>query len=177
MVDRWLVPDVPARHTTTLLSLGAIALCVMLMTGCEFKGADAEGTVEAATAYWHPQAVGLRVYPSTRFVESDSRTILEARIELRDQMGDTVKAAGDVGVELFTADDGSRRTGQRLYRWDVSMQTLADQRLYFDSVTRTYLFRLETADGQVAHQPTMLRVAFTRASDGRRLQDEALIEP
>lgn len=156
--------------------LGGVAvLWLMLGAGCEFKGGEAAGSGEAMAEFWRPEPASLRVYPSTRYAEAATGVVLEARIELRDEMGDAVKAAGRVGLELVAADEAASALDRRLYRWDVTMRTLADQRDHFDSVTRTYVFRLEL-DEAAAEKPAVLRVTFTRASDGRRLSAEAPIQ-
>lgn len=163
--------------------VGVLMFGTALGGGCQFKGAGVGAAEPTMAGYWWPQATAMRVYPSTRFVEApgegggggNRRAILEARIELRDEMGDAVKAAGIVGLELFAGAAGDEGFGRRLYRWDVTMQTLEDQQRHFDSVTRTYLFRLEL-DAPPQADDIMLRATFTRASDGRRLQADARIE-
>lgn len=153
-----------------------LAVGCLSLAGCEFKGGESDPAGQLMDGYWQPWPAALRVYPSSRFVvdQDAGRTVLEARIELRDEMDDAVKASGDVRFELFASDADEDVFERRLYRWDVQMRTLEAQRTHFDGVTRTYLFRLELGDTAPAGQP-MLRVTFT-AADGRRLQAEAPID-
>ena len=160
-----------------MAAIGAAAIgCSTLLAGCQFKGSGVEAPAPTMEDYWWPQPSALRVYPSTRFVEDErsAAPILEARIELRDEMGDAVKGAGTAALELFAASDEGQGLGQQLQRWEVTMSSLEDQQRHFDSVTRTYLFRLRL-DASARARGDRLRVTFTRASDGRRLQTESRI--
>ena len=149
-----------------------MAALVVTLNGCQFKGPAAVGGGDASDV-WRPRAESLRIYPSTRFIESDGQTLLQARVELRDQMGDAIKAAGTLRFDLFASSASGEALGERLYHWGVDMITLADQKAHFDSVTRTYQYRLRLDDATASQQPTVLRVTFNRASDGKRLQGQA----
>ena len=118
--------------------------------------------------------VSLRVYPSTRYVREDGVPLLEARVELLDAMGHPIKASGILRCELFTADSSGSVLGERLYSWDVQMQTITDQHSYYDPVIRGYLFRLKLDNFDVAEMDTALRVTFTPVS-GARMQAEATL--
>ncbi len=146
------------------------------LAGCQFKGQGTAVTAQGDSTSWSPQVSSLRVYPSTRFVREQGGNVLNARIELLDQMGDSMKASGTARFDLFASDESGAALGQRLYHWDVALHTLEDQRLHFDEVTRAYLFRLQLDDQATVTRPTMLRVTFTRGSDGKRLQTQAPIE-
>lgn len=154
--------------------LGARALIVTLMAaallaGCQFKG-EREVDHEAAPGVWRPRPVGARVYPSTRFVREGRDALLEARVELTDEMGDAVKAAGELRLDLFASDDSGTSLGRRLYSWQVELLTLDDQQTYWDAITRTYLLRLRLDNREAARRPTVLRVSFAPAGGGERLE-------
>jgi len=124
---------------------------------------------------WRPEPVSMRIYPSTRFVEEDGVPILEARLELFDAMGDSIKSSGAVRCELFALGDGERPTvGRRLYRWDIEMKTLDEQRRYFDPIIRGYVFRLKMDDVELVRRPTLLRVVF-QPPRGPRLKTEGRV--
>jgi len=148
---------------------------LLVLAGCQFKGAGVDAAGGAAGEVWRPRAESLRVYPSTRFVEQGGQTLLEARIELLDQMGDAIKSAGTARFDLFASDESGRALGQRLYEWRIALDTLQDQRNHFDSVTRTYRFRLRLDTEAPTEEPTVLRVTFQRAADGKRLAAQAPI--
>lgn len=143
----------------------------VLICGCVWKGGY-KGAVDQGSpvGVWRVAPHHVRVYPSTRFTQEASDTILEARIELRDEMGDPVKGVGRFRLELFArARSGGAGMGQRLYSWDVSVMTLDDQRRFYDPITRAYLFRLKLDDAHTARRRTHLQVTFT-SSEGQRFE-------
>ena len=111
---------------------------------------------------WRIHPVRMRVYPSTRLVVEDGDPVLEARIEFTDAAGDPTKAVGDLRFELHSlaATSQTRRQGDLLYRWQVSMRTLQDNHLYYDPITRAYLYRLRMDEALAVGQPLLLNVTF-----------------
>ncbi len=138
-------------------------------------GPNASDPAAPASGVWHPEPVSIRIYPSTRFVEEDGLPILEARIELFDAMGDSIKSSGAMRCELFALGEGERpAVGRRLYRWDIEMKSLDEQRRYFDPIIRGYVFRLKMDDLELVRRPTLLRIVFQPA-DGPRLKTEGRV--
>jgi hypothetical protein len=132
---------------------------------------------EALRDAWEPMPVGLRIYPSIRFVMEAGVPLLECRIELLDVMGDPIKASGHVKCELFASSGrGDDALGERLYGWDIRMSTLDDQVAFYDPTVRGYLFRLKLASIEPAKRPTTLRITFT-PTRGAVMVDEAEILP
>ncbi len=154
-----------------------LTLCVP-WTGCAWKGGRERQAESPAgsngVSVWRLVPWSMRVYPSTRFTVQDTGwAILEARIELTDEMGDSVKGIGRFRLELFSRGPaGSADTGQRLYSWNVATTSLADQRRYYDPITRAYLFRLKLDETDTFKRDSLLKVLFT-ASDGSRLEAQA----
>jgi hypothetical protein len=121
---------------------------------------------------WTPRPVALRIYPATRFVRERDFTLLEARIELFDPMGDSIKSSGRTRFELFAADPAPGiDVGRLLYSWDITLSTEDDQRRYYDPITRSYLVRLRLDSAQVTRRPVLLRVTF-QPPTGQRLVAE-----
>jgi hypothetical protein len=117
----------------------------------------------------------MRIYPSSRFIREDGKPLLEARVEFFDAAGDSTKAVGAMRFELFTAGAAAQTTtGQRLYAWAVPMLTAEQNRLFYDSVTRTYLFRLSLDTLTIIREQTRLRVTLTPPR-GPRISTEALL--
>jgi hypothetical protein len=153
------------------------------VAGCQFKGqavppmSQAPDSPEAISNAWQPIPQRIRIYPSSRFILTESRPALEARVELQDEMGDSVKAPGVFHLELLQdARRGHDAMLDKLYSWDVPLVSIDDQKTYFESVTRTYRFILRldrqiSADDQLA-----LTITFTRA-DGKLLQTQAVLGP
>jgi hypothetical protein len=165
----------PAVQLTLLLALAGAP-----QKGCQFSGdtvperpnGSAGGDNGSGTGgtLWRAVPVDLRVYPSTRFIREENEPILEARLELFDEMGDSVKGAGKVFLELYAGDrEGAREIGRRLYTWNLTLETLEDQRKYYDPITRAYLFRLKVDNLQVARRTTTLYVTLMQPG-GKRLQ-------
>lgn len=124
---------------------------------------------------WLPTPQSIAVYPSTRFAMVEGNLALEARIELRDEMGDPVKAPGRFDITL----EGPQRAGmtpmdRTLYRWQVDVRTLADQRRHYDPVTQTYLFTLKLNELAIPRQTMLVKASFEKR-DGRVLKGELAI--
>ncbi len=169
-----------ARIAMARVSVAWIALACVALTGCRFKG-DADpfpSTTPNAGALeqgWTPQPLSVRVYPTTRFLREAGATLLDARVELRDEMNDPVKASGSYRFELFiVAGPGGLATGRAVYIWDRSIRSIEDQRLHYDGITSTYGFRLGVSDPRSAQQSTKLVVTFTPLK-GPRLVAEAML--
>ncbi len=156
---------------TTLLAVGVCAA-----SGCIWKGGPSEGDGgDTSGDHWVIRPTKMRVYPSTRFVESGGRPVLETRIELLDEADDTTKGVGQFHFDLLSAGRGGDAAGgRRLYSWDVPLKTLADNRRHYDPVSRAYFFRLSVDEPQVAQEAVVLRVTF-RPADGGRLEAQTLL--
>jgi len=154
-------------------------LLVAALSACETDGQAVRSIRgdRAVGTHWTLYPVRSRVYPSTRFVREEGAPVLEARIELFDEMGDSVKGVGQWYFELYGGDQ--RRDGavtQRLYSWEVPMLLLDEQRLYYDRITRAYLFRLKMDNMAPARRTTTL-VATLVMPDGTRLEARELLQP
>ena len=165
-----------AAQKTRGQTLCLLTATVMFAWGCSWKGDRTNGRDPSASgAVWKLEPVRMRVDPSSRFVESNDTAVLEARIELLDEMGDSIKGVGTVRFELFAGDRMSEPAiGRRLYSWDVSLLTLVQQKQFYDSITRAYLFRLNLHDTTTANRATVLMATFTPVA-GRRLEAHAFL--
>ena len=162
------------HHRQHLLIL---AVGLAHVAGCHFKGDWIGGApgVDAPAEHWRIEPVQIRIYPTTRFTTRQGSTVLKARVELFDEMGDSVKAVGRFQFGLYRdGDQGDGSLAKRLYTWHVSTLTLDDQRQFYESVSRTYLFVLDL--GQWKPQPSAaLRVTFT-FPHGARLETTAVLD-
>lgn len=160
-----------------------VVLMFIVAPGCQWKGQPPPDPVEdpaaapAAPSYWQIKPARLRVYPSTRIVQRQDHAVLEARIEFFDDLDDSVKSVGQLRFELYAVNRTREAiVGSRLYNWDVAMLTKQDNHLFFDPVTRAYLFRLRLDDAAIARKPLLLRVIFMPPT-GPRLEAEAIVSP
>lgn len=157
-----------------------LACLIPLLMACAFKGPGGASDVQvgydvSADDVWDIQPARMRIYPSSRFVREDGKPLLEARIEFFDAAGDSTKAVGELRFELFTAGPAAQTSsGQRLYAWAVPLLTLEQNELFYDSVTRTYLFRLRLDSLSIVREQTRLKVTLTPAR-GARISTEGLL--
>ncbi|MEO1235551.1 MAG: hypothetical protein AAFX76_02055 [Planctomycetota bacterium] len=101
--------------------------------------------------------------------------LLEARVELFDEMGDSVKASGRVRFELFAAGfSPGIDVGRLLYSWDITLTSLEDQRRYYDPITRSYLLRLRLDSSAVSRRQVLLRVTFQPDGDTRLVDEQPI---
>ena len=160
------------------LSVGGLIAAVVLAgfsIGCEWKGG---GGVDQAAAQrgktWRPEPVKMRVYPSSRIVKENGQTILEARLELLDEMGDSAKGAGNFHLELQATDKSGSSPPQQVDTWDVTVAGLDHQKRYYDSVTRAYFFRLKLDVPLPANRKPVVKASLS-TPEGKRVSAEASI--
>lgn len=153
------------------------------MTGCQFKGEGLTPIKQAGdpqallTGVWQPVAQKIRIYPSSRFILTESRPALEARVELQDEMGDSLKAPGTFHLELLKEPAARRDVmEEKLYSWDVPLNTVEDQQTYFESVTRTYRFVLRL-DREIQPDDQLTLAITFRRTDNQILQTKAVLGP
>ena len=157
------------------VAMACVAVVVLGLSGCAFKGEGLPVPGLDGGGFWQAKPVAMRVYPSTRFAREGQTPLLEAQIELLDEMGDSIKAAGNFRLELFAGDmQMNPALGRRLYRWDVALRSVEDQKTYYDPVTRAYLFRLRIEDLSIARRATTLEVTYTPPT-GDRMEARAVI--
>lgn len=162
------------RNAACLASLLAAATT---LAGCEWKGGPFAATPATQPAdMFHPAPKTLRVYPTSRFVQENGRTLLEARVELLDEMEDSIKAVGDFHIELLAAGKASGASvGQRLYSWDVAVTTITDQKRFYDRISRAYLFRLSLDDAPQPRRDTLLKVTYMPVT-GPRIEAQTVFQ-
>jgi len=144
--------------------------------------APAQSAAGGQREAWAPRPEAVRIYPSTRFVMKRHEVtdelvpILEARIELFDAMGDSIKASGTARFALHAmVGRDSTQEGRLLYEWEQTLSTLKDHQLHYDPITRGYVFDLGIDDVELVRRPTLLKVVF-QPIDGARLRTEAQVE-
>jgi hypothetical protein len=116
-------------------------------------------------ARWPFWPVKMRIHPLTRVVADDdsSRLVIEARIELRDQHNHTTKGYGQVRFDLFDGAAGSAE--QTIEEWNEDLRDLNSNRLYYDDVTRTYLFRLGIDPADLPPEPVLRAYYYVSADE------------
>lgn len=124
------------------------------------------GTVSARWPFWPTR---MRIHPLTSVTleSKDARPFIEARVEFKDRFADVVKSVAQFRFELHESkpDEGP---GKPLRIWNVDLGDLEQNELHWDSVTRTYLFRL-TLGGKTIEEGNYLR-AYVLAVDGTQFR-------
>lgn len=148
-----------------------LTLAAALLGGCIFKGGPAAPGAGAAEP-WPFVPVAMRVHPFTTLVNDPQREapVLEAHIEMLDQLGDVTKGVGHFRFELYQEQEKNIRTDEtlRLYMWDAPLLTIEQNQNHFDSSTRTYVFKLKLEKPLVAGQNLKISAQMT-APGGKRL--------
>jgi len=147
------------------VAFGLLLTALLCFAGCEPKsrlGGGAQLSDPDAPSWW-PRPVGLRVFPSTRFIREGQEVFLEARIELADDLGDSIKAPADFYFDLHSGPQGAS-TPRLLFSWQQTVRTREDQINFYDPVTRAYLFRLKVQD--VSNIRDQARLTVTVVPEG-----------
>lgn len=173
--------DTPSPAANRYVMRLCLALMLMLTlcmgaVGCSFKGDLAnDARREQAGSSWRPSPVEIRVYPSSKFARVEDQLIIEARVELIDEMGDPTKSSGLLLFQLKTTGhvSGSAEARQ-LYKWDIRLMSLEDHEVAYDPITQAYLFRLKLEQKNAPSVPTTLQVTFVRPQ-GQRLDAQAIL--
>jgi hypothetical protein len=152
----------------------AVVLAATVATGCKPDEASSPSPAalrtpdEGASARWPFWPETMRLHPLTRLVlDVDSGdAVIESRIEFLDREEDTTKGWGRLRIDLHDESDGPNETARA--EWNLDLRDPGVNRQYFDDVTRTYLFRLELAPGQLPEQPVLR--AYFLAANGAELK-------
>jgi hypothetical protein len=119
----------------------------------------------------------LRIHPFTSVKDwtGDNKVDgVEVLLELQDRFRDPTKATGTVLFELY---DYRRNhpdpRGERLAAWRGSLQTLEEQRIRWNRISRTYSFQL-AYPGIRPDRSYVLQVWFDQG--GRRLMSQVVLE-
>lgn len=168
---------IPFRATCVAIIM--LLTTVLSTPGCAaFKGEQVNLKAHyAADGLWHPAAMDMRIYPSSRYARIDNQLIIEARVEFVDEMGDPTKDSGRLRFELHHASKASDSDiSQPLYQWDINLSSLEDHQATYDAITQAYLFRLKLNQYQPPAEPTTLSVIFMRPATNR-LEASATLSP
>lgn len=130
---------------------------------------------DAVEARWPFWPTVMNIHPLTRIAidRATGARVLEARIEFLDQFQTTTRGYGQIRLEL--TDLASVTPESLTDVWSIDLRDINRNVTHFDDVTRTYLFRLQLDDANVAARPE-LRVYFY-GSDGAALKDRRVVRP
>jgi hypothetical protein len=119
----------------------------------------------------------LRIHPFTSVKDwtGDNRPDgVEVLLELQDRFRDPTKATGTVLFELYEyRRNHPDPRGERLAAWRGSLQTLEEQRMHWNRISRTYSFQLAYPEIRT-DKSYVLQVWFDQG--GRRLMSQVVLE-
>lgn len=119
----------------------------------------------------------LRIHPFTSIKDwtGDNRPDgIEALLELQDRFRDPTKATGTVLFELYEySRNHPDPRGERLAAWRGSLQTLDEQRMHWNRISRTYSFQLAYPQIRTT-KSYVLQVWFDQG--GHRLTSQVVLE-
>ncbi|MHC4995232.1 MAG: hypothetical protein ACYTGQ_09290 [Planctomycetota bacterium] len=169
-----------------------ILLGMSLLPGCSDVGYKGDRLTDGAGAgaTWPFGPRSIRLHPFTQIAPLDPgpavssekgeeaavALAVEARVELLDQLGDVTKGVGSFRFELYDVGPTASRRGEdlRLQLWEAPVLTLEQNKRQYDSITRTYAFRLPLDVAPPARRPLKLSVQFSDQSGLRLMADMRL---
>lgn len=122
--------------------------------------------------------VEIRIHPLTRLVreqDEDGGSRIEAHIEMLDEVGDGVKGAGQLTIELYRGSGPVAGVGEedQVQRWTLDLVDRRANAGAYDRVTRTYRVVLTGLPLFIkGPEGLTLRVRLTTPA-GRQLSSEA----
>ncbi len=126
-----------------------------------------------------PQSVSI-VTPFTRirsFDDDETPDGLELLVRPLDGLGDPVKMAGTVMVELYRFVPASGEPkGERIEFWNIPLSTPDDQKTYWNRTTQMYEFRLQLNVRAVPPDRAYVVLVTYTTPLGERMTDEYTLE-
>ncbi len=139
-----LVASSPAPATARRAICALATLLALTSCGIVPKPLPTPRRVIEAEEPANPFApVGVKVHPLTRLVpgnKANPAPTIDAHIELIDHVGDSVKGAGLLTIELYRGTGPVSAVGEQdqVRRWTLNLSDPETNRLAYDRVTRTY---------------------------------------
>jgi hypothetical protein len=150
-------------------SLIAAALLLSTLAGCHFG--KPSGTKLAGTGMDMFTPVKMRLHPLSRIITTPP--VAEARLEFTDQFNDIGKGVGTAIFDLYAYDTLSfNHKGKSLGQWPGDLATPAENASHWDAITRTYLFKLPIAPGNLTGHSKFLLIATFTLPNGQELTDD-----
>ncbi len=163
------------RILTTFAWAGPVAtlLLATLIGGC--NGSLVQEPVPKPIDLLLPHKIRLHPFTGTRvFGAGGGITGIDVRIEAIDAFDDATKAFGQFRFELYSYDPNrADHKGRQLLAWPVDVENPDVNRIHWNSITRTYQFKLKWEDPIPVGQKFVLRAMF-QSRFAPRVFDERL---
>lgn len=109
--------------------------------------------------------VEVRIHPFTgtrTFDEAGGVKGIEVRVEAVNGFGDSTAAFGEFAFELYAFKSGDPDPkGDLIYNWQQSLLDAKQNRVHWDPITRTYVFRLQWHKAIPVGQRFVLTASFS----------------
>lgn len=140
----------------------------LALAGCDrstwAKPAAPSGKVPAPIDLMLPRGIRLHPFTATKVFDPSAGTRgIDVRVEALDAYGDGTKAFGDFRFELYTYRTGpvADPRGRRIGLWDVSLLDPKTNLIHWDSISRTYEFKLQWDEPIAPGQRFVLSAVFS----------------
>jgi hypothetical protein len=160
---------IPAMRAAARRLVGVIGITVLAaaLAACQPASRTAIERESADVPIFAPTTLRIHPFTSVKDWTGDNRNDgIEALIELQDRFRDPTKATG---VALFELYEYRRNypdpRGDRLAAWRGSVQTLEEQRMHWNRISRTYSFQLAFPPIR-ADKSYVLQVWFDQGGQG-----------
>jgi hypothetical protein len=162
-----ILPGVERVLLLLLLALSSVAGC-----GAP-PGAVIDRSGSGSDASWPFWPQRMRIHPLTRITvdPTSEDLVIELRLEFTDRDEVTTRAVGQAYLALFL--DPADIPLSPVQKWEIDLQSLDANRVHFDLVTRTYLFKLRVEPPTLPEQGIVR--AFFASADGREFEDRLVM--
>ena len=148
-------------------------LALTVVPGCPGPAAPPPGDVPVPEPLNLLLPKRMRIHPfSDVTVAPDGTWRIEVRIEAVDAFGDATKMFGEFRFEAYALKPVSTELKGRLMEtWDASIMTGKANLVHWDSITRTYVFKLDWDKPSADKQPFVMRAVFASKFSKRFLAE------
>lgn len=124
-----------------------------------------------------PQAIRIHPFTGTRtFDEAGGVKGIDVRVEALDAYGDSTKAYGDFHFALYRHRTGAADPkGARIATWEECLLKPKKNLLHWDSITRTYEFKLQWFKPIAVGRKFVLLVNFSSPFTNRKFAERVFI--
>ncbi len=123
----------------------AVACCLLAATcapGCGDPAPTGPGAIEVKPPLSLVLPHSIQIHPFTALRSKEN--VVEVRLEAKDAFDDTTKAFGTFRFELYAFKPfAPNKKGAPIASWEVDLMNPHENFIQWDSITRSYLFKLE----------------------------------
>ena len=170
---RWLSPVMALLASAVLGGCGSEGWNV----GFKSHAAAKSQAVPEPISFLLPKTIRIHPFTGTRtFDEAGGVRGIDVRIEAADSYGDATKAFGDFRFELYQFQPNSPDPkGRRIATWQVPLLEPKANLVHWDSITRTYEFKLQWDEPIPVGERFVLVCVFSSPFTERRFAQRVFV--